>query len=110
PLALIPLGLPHPAPQRLGRAADLLRDGLDGGPLGRVLLLVLPHQPDRPLPDLCRIPLRSPHDPNLSRVGASDNPGAVQSAESRIEPWFALRMRSALAVGPLEPEARTREE
>lgn len=66
-------------PERLIRAADLLGDGLDRSPLRRVLALVLEHHPNRPLPHLGGVRLCSGHDPNLSRVGASSNPRAVQT-------------------------------
>ena len=39
---------------------------------------MLEHQPDGALPQLLRIPARSCHGSNLSRVEASRNPGAVQ--------------------------------
>src|SRR5262249_25550885 len=77
--ARIPLGLPHPAAQRLGRAADLLSDRRDRRPLGGVLLLVLQHHPHRPLPHLGGEPAWLGHDPILSRDGASRKPGAVHS-------------------------------
>jgi hypothetical protein len=43
-----------------------------------MLVLVLDHQPHSPLPQLLGIPAWSCHGSNLSRVGASKNPGAVQ--------------------------------
>jgi hypothetical protein len=43
-----------------------------------VLILVLEHQPDGPLPQLLGIPAWSCHGSNLSRVEASRNPGTVQ--------------------------------
>src|SRR5690606_3837801 len=79
PLAQIPLGLPHPATERLARAADLCSNRLDGRPLRRILTLVLEHQPNRPLPHLGGVLLCLSHDPNLSRVGVSSKPGAIQS-------------------------------
>jgi hypothetical protein len=48
--------LPHPASQRLGRAADLDRDGLDGGPLRIVLALRLHNHSHGPFLDLGRKP------------------------------------------------------
>jgi hypothetical protein len=58
--------------------AELGRDGADRCPLRVVLVLVLEHHPDGPLSQLLRIPPRSGHSSDLSRVGASRNPGAVQ--------------------------------
>src|SRR5690606_31669492 len=78
PLAQIPLRLPHPAPERLARAADLCSNRLDGSPLRRVLTLVLEHQPNRPLTHLRGVLLCLSHDPNLSKVGVSGKPGALQ--------------------------------
>lgn len=49
--ALVALGLPHPAPQRLRRAADLRCDRTNRCPLRAMLGLVLEDQPKRPLPD-----------------------------------------------------------
>ena len=46
PPAVVPLGLPHPVAQRLGRAPDLLGDQRDRGPLRGVVLGVLEHHPD----------------------------------------------------------------
>src|SRR5690606_14546359 len=78
PLALIPLRLPHPAPQRVTRTTDLLRNRLDRRPLRRVFPLVVQHQPNRPLPDLSGVPLCLVHDPNPSKIAASGKPRAVQ--------------------------------
>src|SRR5690606_14375322 len=78
PLALIPLRLPHPAPQRVTRATDLLRNRLDRRPLRRVFPLGVQHQPNRPLPDLSGVPLCLVHDPNPSKIAASGKPRAVQ--------------------------------
>src|SRR5690606_38145996 len=80
PFARITLGLPHPIPQRLTRAADLFGNRLDGSPLRGVLALVLEHHPNRPLPHLGGVLLCLSHDPNLSKVGASGQPGAVHPA------------------------------
>jgi hypothetical protein len=43
-----------------------------------MLVLVLEHHPDGPLTKLLRVPVLSRHGPNLSRVGASKKPEAVQ--------------------------------
>jgi transposase InsO family protein len=51
PLALVALGLPDPAPQRLGSAADLRRDRADRRPLRGVLPGVFEHHPHRALAD-----------------------------------------------------------
>src|SRR5262249_9206482 len=77
PLARVTLGISHPAPQRLRRAPQLLRNRADRRPLRAVLLLVLLHQPDGPLPDLRRKLARSSHGSSLSTFGASGKPGAV---------------------------------
>src|SRR5690606_29319214 len=79
PLAQIPLGLPHPATERLARAADLCSNRLDGRPLRRILTLVLEHQPNRPLPHLGGVLLCLSHDPDVSRRGVSSKPGAIQA-------------------------------
>jgi hypothetical protein len=48
-----------------------------------MLVLVLEHQADGPLPQLWWVPARSCHGPNLSRVGASRNPGTVHDRTAR---------------------------
>jgi len=68
PLAQSPLRRPHPATGRLARAADLLSNRLDGGPLRRILAIVLEHRPNRPLPHLGLVPLRLARDPPLART------------------------------------------
>jgi hypothetical protein len=70
----------YPGAQCLPRTADLLRDRLNGGPLGVVLPLVLMHHPDGSLPDHCGISRWLVHGSNLSSSGASHNPGAVHLA------------------------------
>src|SRR5690606_24111229 len=60
-------------------SADLFRNRLDGSPLRGVLALVLEHHPNRPLPHLGGVLLCLSHDPNLSKVGASGKPRAVQT-------------------------------
>ena len=82
PPALVALGLPDPVRQGLRCAADLGRNRGDRRPLGRVLRAVLQHHPHRALTHLGREPrgrLVIRHSSNLSRSGASDKPGAVQS-------------------------------
>src|SRR4029453_6172119 len=54
--AFIGLGPTDPLAQRLGRDAELVGDRGGGGPLRGVLVLVLQHQPDGPLPQLLWIP------------------------------------------------------
>src|SRR4029453_1424152 len=76
PRARIGLRPADPLAQRLSRDAELVVDGADPRPLRGMLILVLEHQPDGPLPQLLGIPAWSGHGPNLSRVGASRNPGA----------------------------------
>lgn len=63
----VALGLPHPLPQRLRRAADLARDRSDRRPLRFVVALVLQDHPHRPLPHLPREPARSSHGSFLSK-------------------------------------------
>jgi hypothetical protein len=81
--AVIGLGSADPLAQRLCRDADLVRDGGDRRPLRGVLVLVLEHQSDGPLPQLWWVPARSCHGSNLSRVGASRNPGAIHQPASQ---------------------------
>src|SRR4029450_11169782 len=52
--------------------------GADRGRLRGVLVLVLEHHADGPLAQLLRVSPLSGHGSNLSRAGASRNPGAVQ--------------------------------
>ena len=62
-------------------------DRLHCGPAGVVLALVIQDHPDRSLFNFWGKSAGSAHDSILSRNGASDNPGAVQSifgAGSRI--------------------------
>src|SRR5262249_47000884 len=58
PPALIDLAPTYPDAQRLGRAADLRSDRDDRRPLRLVLMLMLEHQPHRPLTNLWRVPPR----------------------------------------------------
>jgi hypothetical protein len=51
-LPRIPLGLAHPAPQRLRSTARLRRDRLHGCPRGRMLRGVLVDHADGPFPHL----------------------------------------------------------
>jgi hypothetical protein len=87
PLPSITLGLPKPAAQRLRRAADLRRDRADRRPFRGVLTLVLTHQAHRPLSNLRRkSPLsRVCHRHSLSKVEASDKPGAVHTPPVRFD-------------------------
>src|SRR3954452_22045489 len=50
PLAHVALSLPHPLPERLGRAPDLARDRAYRGPLGGMVAPMVQHHPYRPLP------------------------------------------------------------
>jgi hypothetical protein len=78
-LALVDLGLPHPASEGFTAHSELVGDGADGLPLGFVLVLVLEHHVDGPLPHFTRIPLSfAVHDSILSKVGASKKVGTVQ--------------------------------
>jgi hypothetical protein len=61
------------------RDAELGRDRADRRPLRGMLVLLLEHHPDGPLPQLGRVPPLSGHSSNLSRVEASRNPGAVRT-------------------------------
>jgi hypothetical protein len=74
----IPLRLPHPPAQRLGRTAHLCRDRANRGPLRPMLGGLFLHQPHRALPHLRGIPCPLVHGSNLSTIGASGNPGAIQ--------------------------------
>jgi transposase len=69
--------------------------------------LVLEHHADGPLPQLLWIPAWSSHGSNLSRVGASKNPGAVQGgrlldvvadrSRAAVDGWLDARSRDWLA-------------
>ncbi len=50
-----------------------------------VLVLVLEHQAHRPLPHLLWIPRLSVHAPILSKVGASNKPGAVHAVTAAVD-------------------------
>ena len=52
-----------------------------------MLALVLQHHADSALPQLLRIPPLSGHGSNLSRVGASRNPGAIHLTQETV--WVA---------------------
>jgi hypothetical protein len=62
-----------------------------------MLVSVLEHQPDGPLPQLLWIPAWSSHGPNLSPVGASRNPGAVQNLAGSKGDFFSIKLSSATA-------------
>lgn len=74
-----------PGPQRLGRAADLLGNGVDGRPLRLVFARTLQYQAHRPLAHLRgeRLRPRLRYAPNLSRVEASSKPGAIHRPPAR---------------------------
>ena len=85
PLAGVGLGSADPLTKRLVVDRQLRRDGLDGLPLRRLLVLVVKHHPHGPFPDLrwirrsaCALSLW--HCSILSREGAVTNPGAIQRA------------------------------
>jgi hypothetical protein len=78
PDTLVTLGLMQPAAKSLAGAADLGRNGADGLPLGRVLILVLQEHPYRPFLNLWGISDLLGPDSILSSNGVSGNPGAVQ--------------------------------
>src|SRR5262249_8608700 len=84
---LVALGLPHPVPERLRRAPDLLRDRYDGRPLRVMLILMLEHHPHRALSDFWGEPTRSCHGPILSKSGASEKPGRFNLARLILEPF-----------------------
>ncbi|GJE15017.1 hypothetical protein FOHLNKBM_6094 [Methylobacterium longum] len=86
PLALIPLGLANPVPQRLAQTADLTRDRADRCVWRAVLALMVKDQPDRALADLGRkgcVALRN--GSSLSRVVASRKLGAIHYPTSLAE-------------------------
>ena len=79
PDALVMLGLPHLVAQCLARAADLPGNRVDRRPLRGVLALVVQDHPNRAGTNLRGIRGNSlRHRSILSRVGASDKPGAVR--------------------------------
>jgi hypothetical protein len=87
PRAAVALGLPHPLPQRLARAAHFAGDRTDRRPLRPVRRLLLENQPDGTLLDLSRIPASSSHGSILSSVGASGKAGAIHQYQRARSPW-----------------------
>ena len=81
PRTAVDLGLLHPIAERLRRTADLGRDRGNRRPPGRMLPLVIEHQPHRAGADFRGKFVRRLrfHGSTFSRVRASDNHGAVQS-------------------------------
>jgi hypothetical protein len=63
---------------------------------------VLEHHAHSPLPQLLRIPAWSGHGSNLSRVGASTNPGAVQGPIAVL----STVLRGACRPGPISRKER----
>src|SRR5690606_37076803 len=65
-----------------------------------MLALVVEHHPHGPLPHLGGIRSRLLHGPNLSSVGASDNPGAIQTValERRLAAGDRLPTDATMAV------------
>ena len=100
PVAVVDLGAPHPVAQRLMRDAELGRDRADRRPLRGVLVLVLEHHADGPLAQLLGVPPLSGHGSNLSRVGASRNPGTVQLLHrpELDDPWTPRRNEADLIL------------
>jgi hypothetical protein len=62
-----------------------------------MLILVLEHHAHSPLAQLLGIAALSGHGSNLSRVGASRNPGAVQMRQRTVV-WLAWVLWSAAAA------------
>src|SRR5680860_598212 len=91
-MTTIDLGLTHPAANSLRSRAQLLSDRTDRRPLRTRMLFRLEHHPHRAFTQLDWIPpptsgLRLCHDSILSRTGACNIPGAVQSeSASRVGP------------------------
>src|SRR5690606_28774158 len=77
PLPAVDLRGPHPVAQGLCGHPALRRDRGDRRPLRGVVALVLAHEPHRPLPDFCWVPASVCHRSILSRIGASNIPGAI---------------------------------
>ncbi len=88
PLSGVPLPPPELQAQGLGGTADLTRNRRDRRPLRFMILPMLLHQPDCPLPNLRRKSIPFRHAPILSRLGVSGNPGAIQS----VFPSYDLSM------------------
>ncbi len=83
---LIPLGLPHPFAKGLRRTADLRGDRTNRRPTGWVVTRVVLHHSHRAFSHLKRkfVGGSACDRSILSRVGASNRPGAVQSPSA---PW-----------------------
>jgi hypothetical protein len=83
PHPAIDFGAADPEAQRFARTPELLGDRPNRRRFRPVGLFMLLDESDRPLPKLRRVSLPSIcHDSNLSRVGASDNPGAIHVVAS----------------------------
>ena len=79
-------GSPGSTPPSGWRAAHRLTSStlrLNGRPLRSMLVRLVVHEPHRPLPHLWGIPCPFVHGSNLSTIGASGNPGAIQNYD-----WF----------------------
>ena len=79
PSSLITLRLAHPVSQRLRRTADLLGHRTNRRALRVVLVLLLEHQPHRPLSNLWRVTPDMLHGPIFPRIRASETPGRFSS-------------------------------
>lgn len=95
--AAVDLGLLQPRMSRLGRAADLIRNGNHRRPLRRMVPLVIQHHPYRSLADIGGKLVRCLADTGstFSEIGASGKPGAVHSAARTIFSPVLTRMASA---------------
>src|ERR1700756_439563 len=107
PKTLVTFGLPHPVAQCLARAADLLGNRVDRRPLRGVLALVVQDHPNRAGTDLRGIWRNSLcHRSILSRVGASDKPGAVHYLTRKSQDYptmkFPKHMKMAKSWQALE--------
>src|SRR4029453_2885064 len=87
------------------RDAELGRDRADRRPLRGMLILMLEHHADGPLPQLLWAPPLSGHGSNLSRVRPPRKPGGVHPEF----PWMVDSPARASCASPISGEARRRE-
>src|SRR5271156_6596054 len=111
----VALGLLHPLMQRLRRAADLGGDRRDRRPARGMLAFVIQNHSHRAGADLGRelVDRLACHGSTFSGVGASDQPGAVQtvaSATPRRVKTFAMATcdsgRSRRGLGKMNSQVR----
>ena len=95
--------LASPGPERLRGAAQRAGDEAPCRPGRATLRPVLLKQPDSPLADLLRLPIRSRHGRILSRNRSSWIPATLQEA---IRIWREAVLSARAALRPLPPATR----